>query len=149
VTTYTWAHEVEEIAKDLIATKHERLAAATIAYVFRSPPAKSHGRLVLGKARKVSGLAAWLAEISPTGSPFFVLEVAIEPWDQASTRRRYALVDHELCHMVDEGEGLAIRGHDVEEFIEVIERHGIWRRDLDVLNLALQAATPYDGDEDD
>lgn len=63
-------------------------------------------------------------------------------------KQRAALVDHELCHFTrtkteepdpkdprnwitvygpaDDPDSWGIREHDVEEFSEIIERHGLW-----------------------
>lgn len=140
-TEYWRAPEVEVIANRLITEHHEQLNRHDVAIrcVFRHPTAKSKGRLVLGKARKISGLAAHLvglvhAERLPEDEPvdFFVVEIAHEPWQGLTERQRIALVDHELCHLDveldDEGDRkLTMRGHDLEEFTEVVERHGLWR----------------------
>lgn len=132
---YRPAGEVKTIADRLIATVHTCLDGIRIEYVFRSKAAKSHGRIVAGKARKLSGLNAYLAT-EGTETDLFVVEIAEDEWKQMGPAARRALVDHELCHLtVDFDEEtntltLAIRGHDVEEFVEVVERHGIWDDDL-------------------
>ncbi|MCI0543031.1 MAG: hypothetical protein L0Z49_01125, partial [Actinobacteria bacterium] len=66
---------------------------------------------------------------------FYVMEIALPEWDQAPEPARAALVDHELCHYridADTGE-LKITAHDVEEFIEVVARHGAWQPDIAAL----------------
>jgi predicted metallopeptidase len=142
-TTYRVAPEVEEVARKLIEEHHQDLVGVRVDFLFRSPPAASSGRLVLGKARKISGLSAFLAGHD---GPFLVMEIAEEPWQDLSERKRAALVDHELCHMgVDENGAPAILGHDVEEFVVVVERHGIWTRALETLQLASQLALPFEG----
>ena len=57
-------------------------------------------------------------------------------WPALSARQRVALVDHELCHFekdVDDGGDpkWLLVGHDVEEFTGVIQRHGLWSRDVE------------------
>lgn len=132
------APAVAKIAAGLIKRHHPALGDAPVVYVFRTPAQRTKGRLVLGSARKVSGLNAFLAAMA-SGEPvdgdadhsFFVMEIAEEEWDEASRSERIALVDHELCHMgVDEDGRLFIRGHDLEEFIDVVRRHGLWREDV-------------------
>lgn len=56
--------------------------------------------------------------------------------------QKAALIDHELCHCdYDDVEEVAgIRGHDVEEFREIIERYGLWRQDLVEIAPAFQRA---------
>lgn len=135
--TYASAPAVAHIAGDLIATvpDHADLAGVDIVYVWRDKAAKSRGRTVLGKARKVSGLNALLARDLEDDAPLFVVEIAQDEWLDLTTKQRYALVDHELSHLRvkigDDGErDLSIRGHDVEEFKAVIDRHGFWKPDV-------------------
>lgn len=136
-TEYWWADEPKRIAEDLIPKNHDHLIEFTdqIRYVFRDKAAKSNGKQVWGKARKVSGLNAFIA-----GGPgeFHLVEFAADIWDRLSPRSKRALVDHELCHLnVEEEEKdgelvtvLTIKAHDIEEFTEIVQRHGFWRPDL-------------------
>jgi predicted metallopeptidase len=140
-TEYWRAPEVKKIADGLIPKNHIHLNRhdVEIKYVFRDPAARSKGRLVYGRAKKVSGLPAFLVELEHVERvegeelvDFFVVEIAHEPWQGLTERQRVALVDHELCHLdvelTDKGETkLATRGHDLEEFVEVVRRHGLWR----------------------
>jgi len=137
----TWwrALEARDIAEGLIPEFHEHLAEATILYVFRSRHAESKGRIQLACVRKVTGLTAYLAQRveldgmagprppAPVAPPFFLMEIAWDTWVQLSGSQRVALVDHELSHIAQDG---ALTGHDVEEFAEVLARHGAWKSDL-------------------
>jgi hypothetical protein len=134
---YSEAAEVQEIAEELIPLHHPHLVDEVIVYVFRSEPATHKGREKAATARKITGLAAFLAdrvredgrrlEMRPPGE-FFVVEVASPIWKEMGEAARRALVDHELEHcFVDEIKGKpSIRGHDVEEFTSIVERHGLW-----------------------
>ena len=133
MTVYTRAPEVALIAKQLIedVPEHQDLDAAHIEYVWRDQHAKEKGRAVLGKARKVSGLNGYLIN----GGDLFVIEIAEDTWKQLDEKQRIALVDHELCHLRvdfdDDGEPkLSLRGHDLEEFAGIVERHGLWASDV-------------------
>lgn len=144
-TEYEWAGEVEAVAKDIIATvdEHADLVHATILYVFRDKHSTSRGRVVLGKARKFTGLTKFLIEEEASG-PLFVVEVAQNLWTGMTEEARRALVDHELSHLAVERQedGTWVgrtRGHDVEEFLGVVERHGLWK--ADVAALATTAAS--------
>ncbi|HEV2779102.1 MAG TPA: putative metallopeptidase [Actinophytocola sp.] len=145
MTTYWRAHEVEKIVEKLVPEHHEHLARTdvTIRCVFRDTAAKSRGWIVLGKARKVSGLAAHLVglvrkdDLGDDPADFFVIEVPHEPWVNLTQEQRIALVDHELCHFwvalpddPDEPRRLVILGHDLEEFKAIVERHGLWKPDV-------------------
>jgi hypothetical protein len=58
-------------------------------------------------------------------------------WNLFNDAQRAALIDHELCHFRKNKETGAYdaRGHDLEEFNEIVERHGIW--DLTVRDFLL------------
>lgn len=147
MTIYRPAPAVERIARELIAKEHSHLSDIDITYLFVDPPAKSKGAMVMGSARIVSGLAAYLiarpgltAEIADMGVDgtdysIFVIEIAEIVWSHLEEWQRRALVDHELSHCWagenERGEfKLATRGHDVEEFQGVIARHGMWKPEL-------------------
>lgn len=143
MTDYQWAPEVEEVAKDVIATvdEHADLADATILYVFRDKATRAKGRMVLGRARQISGLGKFIVTQAPDSIPLFVLEIAKDTWADLTDEQRRALVDHELCHLAVETEddGTLVgrtRGHDLEEFLGVVERHGLWKADVAALGAA-------------
>lgn len=165
-TTYWRAPEVEEIVGKLVPEHHDHLARHDIKIrcVFRHPVAKSKGQIVLGKARKIGGLNAHLVGLSRRDdlgdepADFFVIEIAHKAWEALSEPQRVALVDHELCHFdveipddEDQDRKLIMRGHDLEEFHEVVERHGLWRPDLRKFARAasVQLALAIDDDEED
>lgn len=147
MTEYSTAHAVREIAEELIPAHHSHLIefGARIEYVWRDEAAKSKGKIVLGKARRISGLNAFLAreDRSVEGEgvqDFFVVEIAEDTWADLTPAQRRALVDHELSHCgVDWGEAgdletrLVLRAHDCEEFCSVVRRHGLWKPDLAAL----------------
>ena len=142
---YEWAPDVETIAKDIIATveEHAHLAQAVILYVFRDKASRNRGRAVLGRARKVAGLNKFLIH-DEDDLPLFVLEISKDTWEDLTEEQRRALVDHELCHLVvdtdDDGTLVArTRGHDLEEFIGVVDRHGLWKADVVAMGTAAAA----------
>ncbi len=127
---FTVAEEVQEIAAGLINGIHDRLAEARIIYLFRSGDWKSKGKVVLGKASKVPEQWQYLTGLD------LVVTINKVAWPALSARQRVALVDHELCHFekdVDDGGDpkWLLVGHDVEEFTGVIQRHGLWSRDVE------------------
>lgn len=138
MSTYRPAPEVERIGNRLIAKHHTHLHGTRVEWVFRDEASRSGGRMVWGKARKKSGLDALLANPGVEDSDdqdFFVIEVALDVWGLLSKPQQVALVDHELSHCrCEENEGgelrLLIAGHDVEEFGDVLARHGLWKPDL-------------------
>lgn len=67
---------------------------------------------------------------------FFLISIWYEGWVNMTPEQRRALIDHELCHCIveeDEETGntkLGMRGHDIEEFNEIVSRHGFWRPEV-------------------
>jgi hypothetical protein len=155
-TRWIEAPEVKDMAERLIPKYHAHLRswAEEIRYVFRNEAQVSKGRTVWGKAHKITGMPCYLAtnapgdanafdDVPPPPADMFVMEVAADIWEKLTARQREALVDHELMHFtieMDDNAGLVrgIRGHDVEEFREVVERHGAWKPDLAEFAEALQ-----------
>jgi len=134
------ADEVKEIAEKLIPKYHSELVDARIKYLFRSV-AKKHGeRITLGTCSKISGRQEHLTNLD------FVIEIAYDSWTQLSPTQRTALVDHELCHakgLEDDKTGemkWSTVPHDVEEFREIINRHGLWGPDLELLAQSIEEA---------
>lgn len=145
-TKFRPAYEVEESAQEVIRDHHTHLLehGVRIEYVFRNDVPVLKGRAVLGQARKISSLGAFLARDECDASPFFCIVVSEPAWDELNEAQRRALVDHELCHCDsytdDKGKiRLATQGHDLEEFRAVVERHGLW--DTDVQRFFATAAT--------
>lgn len=125
---------------DLIDKFHPQLKQANIGLAWRkSVKSDVDGRLVLGKCQRVSDLQR---EFTPMD---FIIQLNQEVWtspefDEAKKR---ALLDHELCHaevkLTDEGQAVIdernrivfrMRKHDLEEFREIVDRHGLYKQDL-------------------
>ena len=138
---YRVAHDVAYIAAELIETIDELrpLADVRIEYLYIDKAPRSGGRVILGRARRVGGLSAVLAELDKFADlerceeprPFFVIEISEDIWQGLNDARRRALVDHELMHCTADldTEGrpkLSTRPHDFEEFAAILRRHGLW-----------------------
>jgi len=129
---YAIAEMVEAVAKALIPTYHPELATARILYVFVDKAAMKNGRPILGKAKKVSGALEFLLEAD------FMLEVALDQWNELSPNQRRALTDHLLERCTgeedeeDAGAGMkwSVREPDVTEFMSILQRHGAWNEAL-------------------
>lgn len=145
---YRLAAEVKAIAEDLIPKYHQHLVDfdVKLEYVFIDKTPKSKNREIWGKCRKVSGINAFLVnsqnERGAGTDPFFVIEISEPIWDVLPPDKRVALVDHELCHacaIVEQDEDkddadpvkLSLKPHDLEEFVCVVRRHGLWRDDIE------------------
>jgi hypothetical protein len=138
---YTEAPKVLEMVNTVIKEikEHGHLANARIECVFVLKTPKNKGKELWGKARKVSGLQAYLFAKAlgfdtETEMPedFFVIEISKPIWDLLEVPQRRALVDHELSHCWRDEEGkISILPHDLEEFNGVVARNGLWRQDVE------------------
>ena len=133
---YTAAPEVAEVAKGVIERWHTDLAGADIRYAFADELPYDKQKRVLAKTKKASRWEQYLTQ----GAVLFVV-VDAGAWAAMPPEKRIALIDHELCHVVGDGTGeIDTRTHDLEEFNEVISRHGAWTEDIeDFLRTAEEA----------
>lgn len=133
---------VLELAERLIERYHEHLKDARIAIIMRSEAPVAGGQVTYGKARKVS------AEQQVHIPYDFIIWLANDRWVSfLSAAQREALLDHELSHCEWDGYTASIRGHDVEEFNHIIERHGFWWPQSDSFEVAVQQALPIPKEE--
>jgi hypothetical protein len=116
-----------------------RQARIALAWRLRTKPDKD-GRIVLGKCIKVSDLHREFADYD------FIITLNKEFWEEPTVTKeqRLALLDHEMMHAAPSYNGetgehevdergrylFRTRGHDFEDFNDIIQRHGIWKRDL-------------------
>lgn len=127
---YDNAESVETIASGLIPNYHPELATARMLYIFVDKASTKGGRELLGKVRKLSGMLEFIIERD------FIVEVALDKWNELDGPQRAALVDHllERCTGEEEEESAKmiwkIREPDVQEFSSILQRHGAWHEDL-------------------
>lgn len=126
--------------EQLIKKSHEHLSDAKIAIVWRFGwQQDADGRQKLGQAKKGSDLDRAFCKFD------FVILLNHEVWNQGglNKKQQLALVDHELCHcqvtMDTSGEPKTdeegrtcyrIRKHNIEEFTDVVNRHGLHTQEL-------------------
>lgn len=116
---------VLEIAHNIIVEHHPLLLNFNIGFIFRSEVGTAGGKIVLVQALKVS------AKLAPVLDLDALIGIAEDVWYSLKPESKRALIDHELCHLSVSPDGsLSIRGHDIEEFNEIIERYGFWNTDL-------------------
>lgn len=140
---YSAAKEVEEIAGRLISEHYDELnfnAEVEIVYRFETPTREKNGKAILGECRKVSGLNSYLyrtgIDATPEAKPFFLILISEDAWRVLNQHQREALVDHELAHVGadidDKGNTVfSIKPHDIEEFRDVVARHGMYLADIE------------------
>ena len=148
-------HPLYTLLDELVYAHHDDLKVAKIALAWcLAWQPDVDGRVTLGQCKRASDLDRELAAFD------FVILLRRAFWrnEQVTDAQRRALLDHELCHCaraqdkhgdpaVDE-RGRPVwrtRRHNVEEFAEVVERHGMWTGDLERVAIALrrQSAGPF------
>ena len=123
---FTDAPEVEMIARSLLVSEHSELLEAKIRYLFREGDWSTRDKETLGQAQLLTGKQHFITKLD------FVITINKDAWTVLTNNQRIALVDHELSHCCrgeDDKFGNPtwyIQGHDVEDFIGVINRHGYW-----------------------
>lgn len=144
--------------------EHAHLLWAPFECLWAAAAYPKQGRTVLGLteevAYRVSGWQRWrqeqqIAEWFGAPEPTYLITLAADFCREASDVDFCALVEHELYHIghkKDEfgapaftKEGmpkLFIRGHDVEEFVGVVERYGVGRPDGALARLVAAANKP-------
>ena len=149
--TYKPAPAVQKIAEELIPKYHNHLEleGVEIKYLFREEPLYKNNKMILGQARKISGISAYLSKEAKIESdmneglsfehkppsPFFVILISEGNYYLLNAQQRIALIDHELCHCWAEMDAIvhlhiSILEHDLNEFNAVVERHGNWLKDI-------------------
>ncbi len=117
--------KVVRLTEQVMRAHHEHLVDAPILLLFRDQAAKRAGKLVAATTSKMSAKDNAIADATPPYA--FKIEIANDLWTLNTDAWRRALVDHELCHCGGNSEdGWELIGHDLEEFSEIVERHGLW-----------------------
>jgi hypothetical protein len=149
---YSKAAEVEDIVRRLIGDHYQELAfnhEVQIICRFETPTREKNGKAILGECRKVSGLNSYLyrtgIDDTPEAKPFFLILISEDAWRVLNPDQREALVDHELAHVGadidDKGNTVfSIKPHDIEEFRDVVARHGMYLADIERF---IEAARPH------
>lgn len=132
--------ELYSLMRELVAEHHDELRDARIAIAWRhgwKPDAD--GRMTLGQLKKASDLDRQLHSFD------LIVLLNFEVWESVNftPAQQRALFDHELCHGAlqldaeDEPKTTPdgrlqyrIRKHDMEEFRQIVDRHGMWKGDI-------------------
>lgn len=137
-----------ELLAEVRAEQHFDCAEARIALAWRKGLKPNvDGRLILGQCVKLNDLQREMV-------PFdYVIVLNKEVWEDPEFDRakKLALLDHEMCHTAPaldaDGDKVRdtkgrlcwrLRGHDIEEFYGIVERHGCYKRDLQKFAEALR-----------
>lgn len=133
--TFEPAPEAEAICKELVEDHHQHLVSRKLKCIFRSVARIKGGNTILATIQLLKGKNAFLANMP---DPTMLIDIAMDEWAYLDDSQRIALMDHELCHAIVDPESgeVKLRGHDVEEFIEIINRRGFWEPGLERLGRA-------------
>ena len=127
---YSEAETFEAMAQHLIPMYHPELATARIRYLAVDKASSKNGRPIPGKVRRISGALEYLIECD------FLIEVALDQWNEMNEAQRQALVDHLLERCTGEEDNQTgdmkwtTREPDVAEFTAILRRHGAWNDEL-------------------
>lgn len=133
----TWEEvpqQVLDLASGIIEAHHHHLLDAKIGFIFRSEAQTSGDKVILGQASKISEKMKVFMDFD------FLIWLAQDAWQGMTIAAKQALVDHELCHCKYDGEKASMRQHDIEEFHEIIIRHGLWSTELKLTAQAIDYA---------
>jgi len=138
------------LLRELVTAHHPELLGANIALAWcTSWKPDVDGIVTLGKCKKASDLDRELAVYD------FIILLREAFWTDplVTDHQRRALLDHELTHAAvkldDHGEPVEdergrvvyrVRKHDLEEFTAIVERYGMYKKDLEVFARALERA---------
>lgn len=129
---------LEALGLQIIKAYRPKLEHLKICYMFRPEASISGDKTVAGRCIRVDD-RHWAIHHYD-----FLIEIALDVWSQANDDFKRALMDHELGHIGMEltEEGGPIRDestgrlkvrckmHDIEEFEDVLERHGAYHKKL-------------------
>jgi hypothetical protein len=125
-----------DLGERVRAACHSDIKDCEVLFLFRDEPTKRHGKTRLGTAKKANALTKFLCRTAFDSDPDFVIEIEEESYQKLTVEQQEALLDHELAHCTVRkdaktgDERPVLRGHDIEEFRDVVERRGLWHPDL-------------------
>lgn len=147
---YVQSDEIEHIAEKLIAEHHKHLQGAAIAYLMHKVDNDKKDPLALPEKRQGQAHKMASAKIVPDNYHAlcgfnFLLTVDERFWILFDGLKKIALIDHELKHMRRDIDGFYCASHDLEEFSDIVIRHGMWKADVYRFFDAVQMVLPFTG----
>lgn len=127
----------EQLCEQLIEKVHPFHGMIKIKFICRNIAKKKNKKPVPGSVYKVNPMYKHL-----TGQDF-VIEIALDVWNEMNPQQREALVDHlmmriDIVENEETGEiKCGLRSPDVQEFAEIVERHHSWTPELKTLEKSM------------
>jgi hypothetical protein len=130
---YEIAKDVQNLAETLIAKYHPHLVDANIAYIFKTDTWKKNGKTILGSAHRCSEKEKLLHGYD------FIITLNHFVWATVDVKTKMAILDHELCHCGwnDDEAKFILVPHDLEDFVDVVRRHGLYMPDVEAMGRAM------------
>ncbi len=136
--SYDLCPEAEKIAANIIYEWHPHLVGVAIAFIIKAPGNDGAENPKTAKAPR-GGKALKLGSAAAVSEKYqlitdrdyeFIIELNGQYWDRLELDQQQALIDHELCHCRKDGDGFYLADHDLEEFRQIVRRHGFWKPDI-------------------
>lgn len=139
-----------------VRTYHQELMDMKIAVAWHYGFKPGHdGKMILGQFQILNDLQRQMNGFDGV----MLLNFTWWHHPEVNLEHKETLIDHELCHprvLLDQDTGLPCqdelgnvryynRRHDVEEFSCIIERHGVWKKDLEAMAKAMADALTRQG----
>jgi hypothetical protein len=149
VREYVQSDEIQDVAEKLISMHHEHLKGAAIAYLMHKVDKDKSDQLSIpvkraGHAHKIASARIVPENYHALCGFDFLLTVDERFWILFDEDKRIALIDHELSHMRKDEDGFYCASHDLEEFSDIIVRHGYWKADVRRFMEAVQRPLPFE-----
>ena len=146
---------VKEFVKQVAAELHPHIKMDRVLVVFSIKTIMNKGRKCLATMSVASApVNIALADGAGIASEDdglerqvdFILTIHEKSWREMETPFRRALIDHELHHAEynDEGNPKTV-GHDFEDFVDVVARHGLWTPALAAVKQSMTEEESNDG----
>ena len=116
--------EVPDLADRLIEAYHHHLKGVKIEFLWFTDSSDDAKRK---KGQKITMGEAWMpdAKLAVFTRAVFMIALNKPQWAKRGDDHNEVTLDHELCHCAwDKDKGLHIRKHEIEDFPEIVNRHG-------------------------
>lgn len=136
--SYDFNPEAERIAQRIIDEWHPHLRGVPIAYITKTAGSDGAESVKTAKAPR-GGKALKLGSAASVSEKYqliasedyeFIIELNGQYWDRLELAQQEALIDHQLCHCRKDEDGFYTADHDLEEFRQIVRRHGFWKPDI-------------------
>lgn len=143
------ATEIDRIAPGIIGEFHAHLLDCRVLYLFTTKESHSRGKLVWAKTSKLTDKERWFSSYldgEDVRQYDFLIMFDVTAWMEHADDPEWqvALVDHELCHIVEKADEdgelmgeFVLAPHDVEEFTAIVQRRGLWEASLKAMGYVI------------